>query len=86
LLRSLRRRDLIALLGSAAVALPAAVRAADKVRRIGIHETLPEAQNAANLQAFRDGLSALGYRERRDYVIDYKAADGITERFPESRV
>jgi putative ABC transport system substrate-binding protein len=58
------------------------VRAADKPHRIAFLEALPETENAANLKAFREGLLAEGEREGRDYAIDYRAADGFTERFP----
>lgn len=54
-----------------------------KVYRIGILESIPEAQNAANLDALRKGLKALGYFEGRNLVIEYRSADGRPERFAE---
>jgi putative ABC transport system substrate-binding protein len=53
-----------------------------KVYRIGILETVPAAQNAANLDALRRGLRDLGYVEGRNLVIEYRSADGRAERFP----
>src|SRR5216684_3170431 len=38
--------------------------------------------NTANLDAFRQGLRELGYVEGRDFVIEYRSADGRPERFP----
>jgi putative ABC transport system substrate-binding protein len=80
-----RRRDFIALLGSAAAAWPLAARAqrAGKVWRIGMLETIGVGLNAANLDAFRKGLRELGYIEGQNLAIDYRSADGRSERFPE---
>jgi putative ABC transport system substrate-binding protein len=80
----MRRREFITL-GGTAVMWPLASRAqqAGKVYRLGILETIPEAQNAANLGALRDGLRNLGYREGQNLIIEYRSADGRAERFPE---
>jgi putative ABC transport system substrate-binding protein len=80
-----RRRDLIAMIGSAAVISSLAVRAQQvpKVYRIGLLETIPEAQNAANLDALRGGLRDFGYVEGKNMVIDYRSADGLAARFPD---
>jgi putative ABC transport system substrate-binding protein len=56
---------------------------AGKVYRIGILETIPAAQNAANLAALRKGLRDLGYVEGRNLIIEYRSADGRAERFPD---
>jgi putative ABC transport system substrate-binding protein len=66
------------------LALPRGVRAqrARRVYRIGMLEAVPEAENADNLAALRQGLRDLGYVEGRDLVIDYRSADGHAERFP----
>ncbi|HEU4367749.1 MAG TPA: ABC transporter substrate-binding protein [Methylomirabilota bacterium] len=55
---------------------------AGKVYRIGVLETTGAALNAANLNAFRTGLKELGYVEGRNLVIEYRSADGRSERFP----
>jgi putative ABC transport system substrate-binding protein len=39
--------------------------------------------NAANLDAFRHGLRELGYLEGRNLTIEYRSAEGRSERFPE---
>jgi putative ABC transport system substrate-binding protein len=46
-------------------------------------EAVPAAQNSANLDALRKGLRELGYVEGRNLVIEYRSADGRTERFPD---
>jgi putative ABC transport system substrate-binding protein len=78
-----KRRTFLTLLGGAALGLPAAAGAqpATKVWRIGMLETLPPAENAANLAAFRNALRELGYVEGKNLIIEYRSADGRTERF-----
>jgi putative ABC transport system substrate-binding protein len=56
---------------------------AGKIYRIGMLETTSMALNAANLDAFRQGLRELGYVEGRNFMIEYRSADGLRERFPE---
>jgi len=53
------------------------------IYRIGMLETTSMALNAANLDAFRQGLRELGYVEGRNFMIEYRSADGRRERFPE---
>jgi putative ABC transport system substrate-binding protein len=54
-----------------------------KVYRIGMLESIPATQNAANLDALRRGLRDLGYVEGRNLVIEYRSADGHAARFPD---
>jgi putative ABC transport system substrate-binding protein len=79
------RRDFITLLGGAAVSfawpLPARAQPTAKVWRIGVLETVPAALNVANFEAFKRGLRELGYVEGRNYLIEYRSADGRGERF-----
>jgi putative tryptophan/tyrosine transport system substrate-binding protein len=77
-----KRREFIGLLGGAA-GWPFAVGAQQesKVWRMGVLEAIPSTQNAANFEALRNGLRALGYVEGQNLVIDYRSADGRTERF-----
>ena len=79
------RRAFIAGIASGFLAAPlaAAAQPAGKVYRIGILETIPAAQNAANLAALRKGLRDLGYVEGRNLIIEYRSADGRAERFPD---
>ena len=79
------RRTFIGRVAGGLLAAPLAARAQQvgKVYRIGILETIPAAQNAANLDALRKGLRDLGYVEGRNLVIEYRSADGRAERFPD---
>jgi putative ABC transport system substrate-binding protein len=49
-------------------------------------ETTAEALNASNLAAFRQGLHSFGYVENENYAIEYRSADGRTERFADLAV
>ena len=78
------RRTFIGRMAAGAFALSLAARAQPgrKVYRIGMLETIPAAQNAANLDALHRGLRALGYVAAQNLVVDYRSADGNAERFP----
>jgi putative tryptophan/tyrosine transport system substrate-binding protein len=78
------RRQIVALLGSAAAAWPFAASAqqpAGRRHRIGVLETIPRERNTANFSAFREKLRALGYVEGLTIEIDYVSADGDLSRF-----
>jgi hypothetical protein len=79
--------DRRAFLGSLAGSLLAAPLAAEaqpggKVYRIGMLETRSAALNAANVDAFRQGMRELGYKQDQDLEIVYRSSDGRDERFP----
>jgi putative ABC transport system substrate-binding protein len=79
----IRRRDFITLLGGAAAwPLAAHAQQAAKVWRIGMLETISSAQNAPQLDAFRQRLQQLGYVEGINFVIEYRSAEGRGDRFP----
>jgi putative tryptophan/tyrosine transport system substrate-binding protein len=75
----IRRRDFISLLGGSvlgtAVACPLAARAQQpaKVWRIGI---VVEGMRSAAYDGFLQGMSELGYVAGKDYLIDWRFADG----------
>ena len=76
----------LAVIGTIVVLLSAGAvdaQPADKIYRIGMLERTPAAINAANLDAFRQGLRSLGYTEGKNLVIEYRSADGRDERFRE---
>jgi putative tryptophan/tyrosine transport system substrate-binding protein len=81
---AMRRREFIALLGSAAIVWPVRVKAQQSaVPVIGfLHLGTPEA-NAYVLVAFRNGLSETGYVDTRDVTIEYRWADNDSARLPE---
>jgi putative ABC transport system substrate-binding protein len=79
-----KRRAFITLLGGAAAAWPLAARAqAAKIYRVGILETISAISNAANFDALRKGMRALGYVEEQNLLFEYRSADGRNERFPD---
>jgi putative ABC transport system substrate-binding protein len=75
------RRAFLGTLTGGLLAAPLAAEA-QQVYRIGVLETISTALNAANLDAFRQGLRELGYVEGRNLVIEYRGADGKIERLP----
>jgi len=75
-----RRREFIALLGSAAAAWPLAARAQQpgtKTPRIGIIDDSPM------WNSFRRGLRDLGYFEGQNIAFEYRYANGMPERLTE---
>ena len=78
------RRDLITLLGGAAVAWPFAVRAQQraKVARIGYLGLVSASWHTARVTAFRAGLRDLGYVEGKDIVIEFRWAESQYDRLP----
>ena len=81
----INRRAFLAGSGAVLLAAPLAAEAqpAGKVYCIGVLEPTSMALNAANLDAFRQGLRELGYVEGRNMRIEYRSADGRSERFPD---
>ena len=78
------RRDLITLLGGAAVAWPFAARAQQraKVARIGYLGLVSASWHTARVTAFRAGLRDLGYVEGKDIVIEFRWAESQYDRLP----
>src|SRR6516225_88733 len=73
----MRRRELLCSIASAAImwAGPILAQPADRLRRIGIFHAYEEAdpQGRAQISAFREELSKLGWVEGRTVAIDLKA-------------
>jgi putative ABC transport system substrate-binding protein len=80
----MRRRELICLIGGAAVAWPLAARAqqADRMRRVGVLEAraADDREGQARLAAFLQGLQELGWTDGRSVRIDYRWAAADTDR------
>jgi putative tryptophan/tyrosine transport system substrate-binding protein len=66
-----------------AAPLAAEAQRPEKLYRIGMLERTSPAINAANLDGFRQGLRELGYVEGKNFVIEYRSADGRDERMPD---
>src|SRR5690242_6247526 len=83
---TIRRRELIFLLGSAAAAWPLRVRAQVKAMPvIGVLSTGsagPSSTFAPLMAAFRQGLSESGYVEGKNVAIEYRYADDHYDRLP----
>ena len=78
----MRLIGLVLALGFALAPLASEAQQTRKMYRIGVLETMSATLNTANLDAFRQGLRELGYVEGRNFVIEYRSADGRPERFP----
>ena len=81
----MKRREFIALLGSAAVVWPFTARAqqTSKVSLIGYLGTSSPSLEGHVLDAFRQKLRELGHVEGKNIAIEYRWAEGRDDRFPE---
>jgi putative ABC transport system substrate-binding protein len=81
----MRRRDLIMLVGSAAVAWPLGALAQKELRkvpRIGFLTRISDASVSSQIDAFRQGLRDLGWVEGKSISIEYRDAEGQADRLP----
>ena len=77
------RRKLVAAFGAATLApFSSFAQQPAKVWRIGFLCTGSAAQMTSRVEALRKGLSDLGYVEGKNIVIEYRYADGKSERYP----
>jgi putative ABC transport system substrate-binding protein len=81
----MRRRELLTLLGGAAVARPftASAQQAGKIARIGFLGANSASSWASRLEAFRLGLRDRGYADGRNIVIELRWAEENYNRLPE---
>lgn len=80
----MRRREFIRLVGGGVAAWPiaASAQATRQVPKVGWLKIQGPHHTPGQLQAFRDGMRALGMIEGRDYLIEERYADGEEARLP----
>jgi putative ABC transport system substrate-binding protein len=79
----MRRRDVIALLGSSAAMVPFETLAQSaRTPVIGFMSSRSFADSARLVEAFREGLAQGGYVEGRSVEVEYRWANGRYERLP----
>jgi putative ABC transport system substrate-binding protein len=79
----MHRRTFLGALAGGLLAAPLAAEAqrAEKIARIGMLETRSTVLNAANIDAFQQGMRDLGYKEGQNLEIVYRSSDGHDDRF-----
>ena len=79
----MRRREFIAALGGAALAMPLAAGAQERVRRIGVLVNLAEGDLAGQtfVTGFRQALQELGWVDGRNARIDMRWGGGNREHY-----
>src|SRR4029077_16673884 len=80
----MRRREFLGVVGGAAAAWPLAARAQqpERMRRIGVLANEPWPA----IEGLHVGLDELGYDDGKDFLIEYRFAEGDAQRFSELAV
>ena len=64
------------------LSFPAQAQQSSKVPRIGFLDFSSRSSESAYVKAFRQGLLELGYVEGKNIIIDYRYAEGQSDRLP----
>jgi putative tryptophan/tyrosine transport system substrate-binding protein len=78
----MRRREFIALFGSAAATWPLAARAQQSAPLIGVLHGVSAAQWIDRMVGFHRGLGEAGFVEGRNVKVEYRWAEGQFDRLP----
>jgi ABC-type uncharacterized transport system substrate-binding protein len=65
-----------------ALSILSGAQQAEKVPRIGYLSGSPPSAIAERIEAFRQGLRELGYMEGKNIVIEWRSAEGKSDRLP----
>jgi len=78
----MKRREFIRMLGGAAAAWPLAASAQPVIPVVGFQTCLGQNERPNLRDAFRRGLSEVGFVEGRNVAIEYRFAEGHPDRLP----
>src|SRR5262245_31053834 len=80
----MKRREFMSLIGAVLAAPPLAAHAqrSGRIARVGLLGLTMADSLPKRTTAFRGGMRDLGYQEGRDFVIEYRWADGKYDRLP----
>jgi putative ABC transport system substrate-binding protein len=79
----MQRRTFLGLLGGAAVSAPLAAHAQQATPVIGFLHSADAGSFAGQLAAFHKGLNEGGFEDKRNLAVEYRWAEGRSERLPE---
>ena len=65
------------------VSQPAQAQQPKKIPRVGYLSSLDPTREASRLEAIRLGLREMGYNEGKNIIIEYRFAEGSSDRLPE---